>query len=71
MVTKTGTKITKIADKLEKVSDSFTIYRYDNGYCLEISGRDTSEDWATAKIVCTNIEDLILLVKEAVTIQLD
>ena len=63
--------ITKIGDKLVKVSDSFTVYRYDNGYCIEISGRDKEEDWATAKVVCTSFEDLNLLVKEAVTIQLD
>ena len=66
-----ATKITKIADKLEKVSDNLTVYRYDNGYGVEISGRDSTGEWVTAKIISTSVEDLLALVKEATTIQLD
>mgnify|MGYP003335859535 CR=1 FL=1 len=35
-----ATKVTKIGDKLVKVSDSFSVCRYDNGFLIEISGRD-------------------------------
>jgi hypothetical protein len=51
-------------NKLDKVSDSFTIYRYDNGWMIEISGRDTENDWKTTKIVCNTEEQLIEMIKE-------
>jgi hypothetical protein len=57
--------ITKISDKLVKVSESFTVNMYDNGYMLEIGGRNKDDDWATAKIMCNSIEELTTLIKEA------
>ena len=67
----TAKKVTKIADKLEKVSDSFTVYRYDNGFGIEISGRDSENDWTNAKIVCTSLADLNILIGEATSLPLD
>ena len=55
----------KISDKLVKISDSFTIYIYDNGYMLEISGRDSDSDYKTAKILCSTISELLELVEQA------
>jgi hypothetical protein len=57
--------VTKISDKLAKVNDSFTVYMYDNGYMVEIGGRTSNEDWSTAKILVTSIEELTELIKEA------
>ena len=57
-------KISKIADKLDKVNESFTVNRYDNGFMLEIGGRK-DDDWKTAKIMVPTIEDLVVLIKEA------
>ncbi len=57
--------------KLEKVSDSFTVNMYDNGFMVEVNGRDKKEDWATAKIMCTNIDDLVALIKEIATMERD
>jgi hypothetical protein len=57
-------KISKIADKLDKVNESFTVNMYDNGYMLEISGRK-DDDWKSAKILVPTIEDLVILIKEA------
>lgn len=54
-----------IAERLDKVSDNMTIHIYDNGYMLEISGRDNEGDWRTSKIVATNLDDLFKLVEEA------
>lgn len=66
------TNAVKIADKFAKVNDSFTVYRYDNGYGIEISGRVHQEgDWTNTKLVCTSIDELFVLIKEALTIQLD
>jgi len=50
--------------KLTKVNDSFSVYRYDNGWMLEVSGHDKKEDWTTAKIMCGTEEELFALIKE-------
>ena len=55
----------KIADKLIKINDSFNIYMYDNGFMLEICGRNADDEWANAKIMVTNVDDLTELVHEA------
>ena len=55
----------KIENKLNKINDNFTVYMYDNGFMFEVSGRDDSQDWATAKILCNTLEDLIELIQEA------
>lgn len=59
-------KVSKIADKLVSVNDNFTVYTYDNGYMLEIGGKDSDDEWPTAKIICNSVEELVELVKEAV-----
>ncbi len=55
----------KINEKLSKVDESFTVNMYDNGYMFEIGGRDTDDDWATAKIMCASIDEVLVLAKEA------
>lgn len=61
----------KITDKLAKVSEQFSIYRYDNGFMIEVSGKDADNDWKTAKVLCTTEDDLIELIKEANGLPLD
>jgi hypothetical protein len=61
MVKKT---ISKIGDKLAKVSDSFTVNIYDNGYMLEISGRDSNNEWKNAKVLVQNLAQLNDLITE-------
>mgnify|MGYP000193261881 CR=1 FL=1 len=56
-------KTTKL-DKLAKVNDSFTINRYDNGWMIEVGGRDKKDDWKTTKVVCNTEEELVDLIKE-------
>ena len=51
-------------NKLTKVNDSFSVNRYDNGWMVEVSGRDKKEDWKTVKVVCNTEEELFQLVKE-------
>jgi hypothetical protein len=60
--------MTKISDKLTKVSDSFTVNMYDNGFMVEIGGRDKEDDWKTAKILCNTLDDLIAVITEATSI---
>lgn len=58
-------KVTKIGDKLNKVSESFTINMYDNGFMVEISGKDKNDDWKTAKIMVSTVDELMDIIKEA------
>jgi len=64
------TSVNKISDKLDKVSDSYTINMYDNGFMLEISGRK-DEDWKNAKIMVQSVEQLFELIKEAAEMERD
>ena len=61
----------KRLSKLTKVNESFTIYRYDNGYMIEVSGRDKNNDYKTAKVMCTTETELFETVKEALAMELD
>jgi len=61
----------KLNDKIEKVNDNFTVHMYDNGFMLEISGRDDNSDWATAKILCKDMEELIDLIRDAAAMERD
>jgi len=58
-------KMAKIADKLNKVNESFTVHMYDNGYMVEVGGRNEDDNWITTKIICATIDEVIELVKEA------
>lgn len=44
---------------------------YDNGYMFEISGRDKKGDYKSAKIMCSNVEQLVALVQEATELDRD
>lgn len=61
----------KLSDKLNKVSDSLQVYFYDNGFMVEVSGRDDSDDWKTAKIMCTNLDEVSEIIKEAASLPRD
>lgn len=57
--------------KLAKVNESITVNRYDNGWMVEVGGRDKKEDWKTTKTMCNTEEDLIAVIKEWNTLELD
>jgi len=61
----------KISDKLAKVDSSYNVYIYDNGYMLEISGRDKEDEWASAKIMCSTKKELFELIDEIDTMERD
>jgi hypothetical protein len=58
-------------NKLSKVSESITFYRYDNGFMIEVGGRDDENDWKTCKILCNTEEELLEIIKEANQKELD
>jgi hypothetical protein len=58
-------------EKLSKVNESFTVNRYDNGYMIEVGGRDDENDWKTAKIMCATREELFEVINEALNMEKD
>lgn len=60
-----------VSDKLSKVGDSFTINMYDNGFMIDVSGRDSDGEWKSARILCQNLEQVIELVSEITTMERD
>ena len=63
-------KNSKLA-KLSKVNESFTVNRYDNGYMIEVGGRDDDNDWKNCKILCNTREDLFEVINEYLAMELD
>lgn len=61
----------KKLSKITKVSESFTINRYDNGFMIEVQGRDTSGDWKTSKVLCSTETELFDIIKETIAMELD
>jgi len=57
-----------ITEKLVKANESFSINRYDNGFMIEVGGRDDNDDWKTAKVIVGTEDELIDLIRE--TLQL-
>ena len=57
----------KLTDKLSKVGDSLTVNMYDNGYMVEVSGRNSDDDWKTAKIMCTTLNEVYEVISDAST----
>lgn len=57
--------------KLAKVNESITINRYDNGWMVEVGGRDDESDWKNCKILCNTEEEMIAVVKEWNSMELD
>ena len=57
--------------KLAKVNESITINRYDNGWMVEVGGRDDDNEWKNCEIVCNTEEEVLDVVKEYNTMDLD
>ena len=60
-----------LSDKLVKCSDSLTVNMYDNGFMVEVSGRDSENDWTSAKIMCNNLEQVVAVITEAANMPRD
>ena len=56
--------MTKKLSKLSKVNENISINRYDNGWMVEVGGRDDENDWKTAKILCNTEEEMLAVVRE-------
>ena len=63
--------VTKISDKLTKVSESFQIHMYDNAFMIEVSGRDSENDYKTVKLMVPALDQLQALIKEVTEMDRD
>ena len=63
--------VSKISDKLVKVNDCFTINMYDNGFMVDVGGRNKKSDYVSAKIVCSTVDEVLSLVREACEMERD
>jgi hypothetical protein len=59
----------KICEKLKKINDSISINLYDNGYMVEVSGRDFDDDYTQVKIVCLTVKEVNDVIAEAVEME--
>ena len=57
--------------KLSKVNESITLNRYDNGWMIEVGGRDQENDWKNAKIMCNTEAEVIEVIQEWNSMDLD
>jgi hypothetical protein len=58
-------------NKLAKVNESITINRYDNGWMVEVGGRDADSEWKTSKILCNTEDEMLAVVKEWNAMEVD
>jgi len=70
-MTKSKVTVSKVSDKLTKVNENFSVNMYDNGFMLEVSGKDADGEYKTAKILVTTGEQLIALIAEVVEMERD
>jgi hypothetical protein len=52
------TKQNKLIDHFTKVNDNYSITNCQNGYVVDVSGQDSSEEWISAKFVFKTIDEL-------------
>lgn len=54
---------------LTKVGEQVNIYLYDNGFMVEVSGKDLNDDWKTVKHVCLNENELFETIRKYITME--
>lgn len=59
----------KLSDKLSRIDEDLTINLVDNGYVVTAQGRDSEDDWATAKIICNSMDEVVELLNEAAAME--
>jgi hypothetical protein len=56
--------LTKVSDKLTKVSECVNVYFYDNAYMVEVTGRDDNDDWSNIKLVCKDLNEVVKVLED-------
>lgn len=63
-------KVNMVSNMFSSVNDSVTVYRFENGWMVEISGRDHFDEWPTKKIVCSDLKNVLTILEEYSKIKL-
>lgn len=61
----------KVSDVLKKVNDNFEVSILDNGYMVDIRGRDVEDNWSSCKLAVANIEELIAVITQISELPVD
>ena len=48
-----------IKEKIYKRDEDFRIYTYDNGYLIEVGGRNGDDEWVTAKVFAVGTQEVL------------
>jgi hypothetical protein len=59
-----------VKNHFSAVNDNVTVYRFENGWMVEISGQGHFDDWPTKKIVCSDLTNVLTLLEEYSKIKL-
>jgi TATA-box binding protein (TBP) (component of TFIID and TFIIIB) len=54
-----------LTDKLTKCNDNLTVNIYDNGFMVEVGGRDEEDNWKTAKVMCQTLDEVFAVITQA------
>ena len=55
----------KISEKFVKVDGTINVSLCDNGFVVEASGLDKSDEWTTYKVVCYDVDEVASIIAEA------
>ena len=54
----------KLVDFISKIGEDINIKMIDNGYLIEVSGRNVKDDWKTVKLACSDKDELYILLDQ-------
>jgi len=49
----------QVSDKLKSIDNYFSVNILDNGYFIEVSGRNHEDDYSTAKVMYNTADEMI------------
>lgn len=58
-----------VKTKLNQVNENFTVNMYDNGYMVEVGGRDKKGEYKTSKLMLNSADELIEVIKEITSME--
>ena len=61
----------KFSDKLKLINVGYTVNKYDNGFMVEVTGRDNEDEYKTVRILAANVDELVELIKDLALIKVD
>ncbi len=60
----------KLSEVFSNVNESVTVYRYDNGWMVEVSGNDHEDNWQNKKFIFSDLKNVFTFVEEYSKIKL-